>query len=131
MFGRKRKDDKIDELAKTTKAINGELIRVREEINRQKQTQESNHKVLQNTMQAFKSEIDTIKGILLNRKQFASPSSSVGIPSWQLSKKKKDKHDDAGSAHSNSSENDTEVIPEEESSKKRSPANSDSSLEIM
>lgn len=134
LFGRKKKDDKLDDLAKTTKAINGELIRVREEINRQKQTQESNHKVLQNTMQAFKTEIDTIKGILLNRKQFASPSSSVGIPSWQLSKKKsqekKDKHDDAGSQ--NSSENDTEIIPEEETgSQKRSPANSDSSLEIM
>jgi peroxin-14 len=81
-------------------------------------------------MQAFKSEIDTIKGILLNRKQFASPGSSSGIPSWQLSKKKKEKHDDTGSAHSNSSENDTEVIPEE-GSQKRSPANSDSSLEIM
>ena len=85
-------------------------------------------------MQAFKLEIETIKGILLNRKQFSSPSSSVsGIPSWQLSKKKKeqDKHDDAGSVHStNSSENDTEVIQEEET-QKRSPANSDSSLEIM
>lgn len=129
LFGRK-KGDKIDELSKTTKAINGELIRVRDEINKQKQTQEANHKLLQNTLQSFKAEIDTIKGILLNRKQFASPS-TVGIPSWQLSKKKnKDKNDDAGSAHSNSSENDTEVIHEEES-QKRSPANSDSSLEIM
>lgn len=134
MFGGRKKGDKIDDLAKTTKAINGELIRVREEINKQKVQQETNQKVLQNTMQAFKLEIETIKGILLNRKQFSSPSSSVGIPSWQLSKKKslkEDKNDDAGSAHStNSSENDTEVIHEEES-QKRSPANSDSSLEIM
>lgn len=85
--------------------------------------------MLQTTLQAFKQEIETIKGILLNRKQFASPSSSTGVPSWQLSKKKnQDKNDDAGSAHS--SENDTEVIHEEES-QKRSPANSDSSLEIM
>jgi len=133
LFGRK-KGDKIDELSKTTKAINGELIRVRDEINKQKQTQEANQKLLLNTMQSFKAEIDTIKGILLNRKQFSTPSSSVGIPSWQLSKKKsKDKNDDAGSAHSNSSENDTEVI-HEEGSQKRSPtgsANSDSSLEIM
>lgn len=106
---------------------------MRDEINKQKVTQEANQKVLQTSLQSFKLEIDTIKGILLNRKQFASPSSSVGIPSWQLSKKKNmDKHDDAGSAHSaNSSENDTEVIQEEETSKKRSPANSDSSLEIM
>ena len=87
-------------------------------------------------MQAFKTEIDTIKGILLNRKQFATPiqRETSGIPSWQLSKKKiqekKDKHDDTGSAHSNSSENDIEGIPEEEL-QKRSPANSDSSLEIM
>lgn len=131
MFGGRKRGDKIDELAKTTKAINGELIRVRDEINKQKQTQEANQKVLQSTLQSFKLEIDTIKGILLNRKQFATPSSMSGIPSWQLSKKKMDKHDDAGSAHSNSSENDTEVIQEEESSQKRSPANSDSSLEIM
>jgi len=135
LFGRK-KGDKIDELSKTTKAINGELIRVRDEINKQKQTQEANHKLLQNTLQSFKAEIDTIKGILLNRKQFSSPSQSTGIsiPSWQLSKKKnKDKNDDANSAHSNnSSENDTEVIQEEGGSQKtRSPANSDSSLEIM
>jgi peroxin-14 len=116
--------------------MNGELIRVRDEINKQKQTQEANHKVLQNTMNAFKTEVETIKGILLNRKQFSSPSSSIGIPSWQLTKKKsqekKDKHDDAGSGHSNSSENDTEVIPEEDAvSQKRSPVNSDSSLEMM
>lgn len=135
MFGGRKKGDKIDELAKTTKAINGELIRVRDEINKQKQMQETNQKILQNTMQAFKLEIETIKGILLNRKQFSSPSSS-GIPSWQLRDEKilnqdQDKNDDAGSAHStNSSENDTEVIHEEES-QKRSPANSDSSLEIM
>jgi len=133
LFGRKKKGDKIDELAKTTKAINGELIRVRDEINRQKQTQEANHKLLHNSMQAFKQEIETIKGILLNRKQFASPPpSTVGIPSWQLSKKTiQDKNDDAGSAHSaNSSENDTEIIQEDEP-QKRSSANSDSSLEIM
>lgn len=104
---------------------------MRDEINKQKQTAEANHKILQNTMQAFKQEIETIKGILLNRKQFASPSTG-GIPSWQLSKKKNiDKHDDANSAHSaGSSENDTEIIQEEES-QKRSPANSDSSLEMM
>jgi len=133
LFGRKKKDDKMDDLTKTTKSINGELIRVRDEINKQKQAQEANHKLLQNTMQSFKQEIETIKGILLNRKQFASPSSSVGIPSWQLSKKKsqdKCSNDDAGSHSANSSENDTEIIQEEES-QKRSPANSDSSLEIM
>lgn len=91
---------------------------------------------MQSTLQTFKNEIETIKGILLNHKNFSTPStSSIGlmqkIPSWQLSKKKtnieEDKHDD--DKHSNSSENDTEVI--QEPSQKRSPANSDSSLEIM
>lgn len=136
LFGRKKKGDKIDELAKTTKAINGELIRVREEINLQKQTQESSNKLMQNTLQAFKSEIETIKGILLNHRNFTSkPSTSTmnipKIPSWQLAKSKPDdKQDD--DKHSNSSENDTEVITEEpQKSSNRSPANSDSSLEIM
>lgn len=134
LFGGRKKGDKIDELSKTTKAINGELIRIRDDINKQKQAQEANQKTLQNSLQSFKSEIDTIKGILLNRKQFASPSQVGGVPSWQLQmskKKTKEQNDDANSAHSNnSSENDTEVILEEES-QKRSPANSDSSLEIM
>lgn len=132
LFGGRKKGDKIDELSKTTKAINGELIRVRAEIKEQKLTQEANQKQITNSMNSFKVEIETIKGILLNRKQFATPS-TAGIPSWQLSKKKsQDKNDDAGNdAHStNSSENDTEVIQEEES-QKRSPANSDSSLEMM
>lgn len=138
LFGRKKKGDKIDELTKTTKAINGELIRVREEINLQKQTAESSNKLIQNTLQTFKTEIETIKGILLNHRNFSSkPSSSAmnipKIPSWQLTKKSSstdDKHDD--DKHSNSSENDTEVITEEpQKSANRSPANSDSSLEIM
>lgn len=138
LFGRKKKGDKIDELARTTKAINGELIRVREEINNQKQTQDSSNKLLQSTLHTFKNEIETIKGILLNHKNFSTPSTSSNIslmqkiPSWQLSSKKTstddDKHDDVDK-HSNSSENDTEVIHEPQ--QKRSPANSDSSLEIM
>ena len=138
LFGRKKKGDKIDELARTTKAINGELIRVREEINNQKQIQDSSNKLLQSTLQTFKNEIETIKGILLNHKNFSTPSTSSNIshmqkiPSWQLSSKKTstddDKHDDVDK-HSNSSENDTEVIHEPQ--QKRSPANSDSSLEIM
>ncbi|KAG5675055.1 hypothetical protein PVAND_004993 [Polypedilum vanderplanki] len=144
LFGRKKKGDKIDELAKTTKAINGELIRVREEINLQKQTQESSNKLIQNTLQTFKTEIETIKGILLNHRNFSSAPSSSGInlpkiPSWQLSSnkskndEKRSDHDD--DKHSNSSENETEVIVEEknqkQNQKQRSPANSDSSLEIM
>lgn len=128
MFGRKKKPDKIDELARTTKAINGELMKFRDETNKQKQIQESNHKLIQTSLQTLKSEIETVKGMLLNKKQFAAPS-SMTIPSWQLNKIIKDKNnDDAHSA--NSSENDTEVIPED-NSQKRSPANSDSSLEIM
>jgi len=131
LFGRKTRSDKLDELTKTTKAINGELIRVRDEINKQKQVQEANTKMIQTTLHGFKNEMETIKGILLNRKQFASPMSSiVGIPSWQLDAAKKQRQGDDDGAHSNSSENDTEVIPDDSQSK-RSPANSDSSLEIM
>jgi peroxin-14 len=140
LFGRKKKGDKMDELTKTTKAINGELIRVREELNNSKQAQESANKVVQNSLQSFKTEIETIKGILLNHRNFSSkPSMSSAamnipkIPSWQLASKSKncdDKNDD--DKHSNSSENDTEVITEEpQKSSNRSPANSDSSLEIM
>jgi peroxin-14 len=106
-------------------------MKFRDEVNKQKQMQESNHKLIQTSLQTLKSEIETVKGMLLNKKQFASPS-SMTIPSWQLTKKKDKNNDDAHSA--NSSENDTEVIPEDSSSReheKRSPANSDSSLEIM
>lgn len=94
---------------------------------------------MQSTLQTFKNEIETIKGILLNHKNFSSTPSTSSIslmqkiPSWQLSTKKtnieEDKHDD--DKHSNSSENDTEVIQEPSQKKQRSPANSDSSLEIM
>lgn len=108
---------------------------MREEINIQKQTQESANKLMHSTLQTFKNEIETIKGILLNHKNFSSTPSNPKIslmqkiPSWQLKKTNdEDKHDD--DKHSNSSENDTEVI-QEETSNKRSPANSDSSLEIM
>lgn len=104
------------------------MLNIRDELNKQKQVQESNHKTIQTSLQSFKSEIETIKGILLNKKQFAAPP-AMSIPSWQLNKKAQDKNnEDAHSA--NSSENDTEVI-HEDSSQKRSPANSDSSLEIM
>lgn len=114
---------------------------MREEINIQKQTQDSSNKLIQSTLQSFKNEIETIKGILLNHKNFSTtPSTSTNlglmqkIPSWQLSTKKsineEDKHDD--DKHSNnSSENDTEVIHDSDNQQKRSPANSDSSLEIM
>lgn len=105
------------------------MLKIRDEINKQKAVQESNHKLIQTSLQSFKTEIETIKGILLNKKQFASPP-AMSIPSWQLKAQKvQDKiNEDAHSA--NSSENDTEVI-HEDSSQKRSPANSDSSLEIM
>jgi hypothetical protein len=106
-------------------------MKFRDEANKQKQMQESNHKLIQTSLQTLKSEIETVKGMLLNKKQFAAPS-SMTIPSWQLNKKKDTNNDDAHSA--NSSENDTEVIPEDSSNhehEKRSPANSDSSLEIM
>lgn len=84
---------------------------------------------------AFKTDLDSIKGLLLNRKQFASPNLPIvppSIPAWQLqsqsqqeertpnSEGEPDKIDDndTGSG-SGSSENDVVL------------KNSDSSLEIM
>lgn len=92
---------------------------------------------MQNTLQTFKTEIETIKGILLNHRNFSSaPASSSGmnlpkIPSWQLSSKSKneDKHSLDDDKHSNSSENDTEIIAEEPQNKRSTNSDSDSSLE--
>lgn len=102
-------DRRMDEL-------NAELVRVREEI----------HKT---SFQNIKSDLDAIKGLLLNKKQFASPIVPPSIPAWQLAAsgqlaeaerldKEEDTHDDNDTG-SGSSE--TEIVTK----------NSDSSLEIM
>ncbi|XP_035910068.1 peroxisomal membrane protein PEX14 isoform X2 [Anopheles stephensi] len=107
--------------------LSAELGKIKEELNQVHQTN-TTVKELAN----FKGDLDSIKGLLLNRKQFAAPNLPVvppSIPAWQLrsqqhqpasSEGEHDKHDDndTGSG-SGSSENDVVL------------KNSDSSLEIM
>ncbi|XP_050075225.1 peroxisomal membrane protein PEX14 [Anopheles maculipalpis] len=107
--------------------LSAELGKIKQELNQVNQTN-TTVKELAN----FKGDLDSIKGLLLNRKQFAAPNLPVvppSIPAWQLrsqqhqpasSEGEHDKHDDndTGSG-SGSSENDVVL------------KNSDSSLEIM
>lgn len=125
-------EEQISELSKTVEGkidkVSFELIKIKDELSRVNQTQ-SAAKDLAN----FKSDLDSIKGLLLNRKQFASPNLPIvppSIPAWQLqsqnqertpnSEGEPDKIDDndTGSG-SGSSENDVVL------------KNSDSSLEII
>lgn len=132
--GKKKKpvDEQISELNKTVEVkidkLSLELVNIKDELNRVNQAQSAT-KELTN----FKSDLDSIKGLLLNRKQFATPNLPVvppSIPAWQLqsqsqertpnSEGEPDKIDDndTGSG-SGSSENDAVL------------KNSDSSLEII
>lgn len=127
-------EEQISDLSKTVEGkidkLSGELIKIKDELTRVNQTQ-SAAKDLAN----FKTDLDSIKGLLLNRKQFASPNLPIvppSIPAWQLqsqsqqeertpnSEGEPDKIDDndTGSG-SGSSENDVVL------------KNSDSSLEII
>jgi len=80
----------------------------------------------------FRSDLDAIKGLLLNRKQFAGPVAPIAVPSipaWQLAGSPHHHHRHSGSddnekgddAGSGSGSSETEVVTK----------NSDSSLEIM
>lgn len=134
--GKKKKpvEEQISELNETVEvkidSITFELSQIKEEIARVHQAQSSTKELT-----SFKSDLDSIKGLLLNRKQFASPNLPVmppSIPAWQLqsqsqreeqtpnSEGEPDKIDDndTGSG-SGSSENDVVL------------KNSDSSLEII
>lgn len=125
---KKTVDDSLKELeanmSRRMDELNAELCRVREEINK-------------TSFQNIKSDLDAIKGLLLNKKQFASPIVPPSIPAWQLAASShhqlvgaegsrdgvngaedKDAHDDNDTG-SGSSE--TEIVTK----------NSDSSLEIM
>lgn len=135
IFRNKKKkpvEDQISDLSKTVEGkidkLSVELVKIKDELNRVNQTQTA-AKDLAN----FKTDLDSIKGLLLNRKQFASPNLPIvppSIPAWQLqsqsqertpnSEGEPDKIDDndTGSG-SGSSENDVVL------------KNSDSSLEII
>ncbi|EAT37653.1 AAEL010368-PB [Aedes aegypti] len=133
--GKKKKpvDEQIAELNQSVEVkidcLNFELVKIKDELARIHQAQSTAKELT-----SFKSDLDSIKGLLLNRKQFASPILPVmppSIPAWQLqaqssqeratnSEGDHDKHDDndTGSG-SGSSENDVVL------------KNSDSSLEII
>uniref|UniRef100_A0A182PL98 Peroxisomal membrane protein PEX14 n=1 Tax=Anopheles epiroticus TaxID=199890 RepID=A0A182PL98_9DIPT len=131
--GKKKKTvtEQLTELNQTVTVkidtLSAELNKIKAELNQVNQTN-ATVKELAN----FKGDLDSIKGLLLNRKQFAAPNLPVvppSIPAWQLrsqqhqpasSEGDHDKHDDndTGSG-SGSSENDVVL------------KNSDSSLEIM
>uniref|UniRef100_A0A182J4X1 Peroxisomal membrane protein PEX14 n=1 Tax=Anopheles atroparvus TaxID=41427 RepID=A0A182J4X1_ANOAO len=134
LFRTKKKKSVTEQLAELNQSVNtkidtlnGELVKIKEELNRVNQLN-ANMKELNN----FKGDLDSIKGLLLNRKQFAAPNLPIvppSIPAWQLrsqqhqqpsSEGEHDKNDDndTGSG-SGSSENDVVL------------KNSDSSLEIM
>ncbi|XP_030388132.1 peroxisomal membrane protein PEX14 [Scaptodrosophila lebanonensis] len=118
----KKVDTRIEEINKEINVVK-DLITVQQKEQTQQLTREFSN---------FRSDLDAIKGLLLNRKQFASPLAAVtapSIPAWQLASSPHHHHrhsqsddiekvDDAGSG-SGSSE--TEVVTK----------NSDSSLEIM
>lgn len=136
LFGKPKKKpvdevlDEIDRKVETrTNDLNREISVVRDLITSQ-QRDHAQH--LNREFSNFRSDLDAIKGLLLNRKQFAGPVAPLSVPSipaWQLAgsphhhhrhsqSDDNEKGDDAGSG-SGSSE--TEVVTK----------NSDSSLEIM
>lgn len=127
-------DEQLSDLSRTVEGkidkLSGELVKIKDELTRVNQAQSAAKELA-----AFKTDLDSIKGLLLNRKQFASPNLPIvppSIPAWQLqsqsqqeertpnSEGEPDKIDDndTGSG-SGSSENDVVL------------KNSDSSLEIM
>ncbi|KAH8300540.1 hypothetical protein KR018_011963 [Drosophila ironensis] len=136
LFGKpKRKpvEEALDDIERKVEArtsdLNREIALVRDLISSQ---QRDHAQQLNREFSNFRSDLDAIKGLLLNRKQFAGPVAPLAVPSipaWQLAgsphrhhrlsqSDDNEKGDDAGSG-SGSSE--TEVVTK----------NSDSSLEIM
>ncbi|XP_055906298.1 peroxisomal membrane protein PEX14 [Eupeodes corollae] len=129
LFGRKKKKsveetlNEFDQKVETQmRDVNRDLVQIKEQLTQNTTTQNA---IIQREFSNFKSDLEAIKGLLLNRKQFANPIPTVppSIPAWQLtshrlSQSDNEKNDDAGSG-SGSSE--TEVVTK----------NSDSSLEIM
>ncbi|XP_073838047.1 peroxisomal biogenesis factor 14 [Musca autumnalis] len=139
LFGRKKKstDETLAEIDKKVDTrigeVKTELTQVKESLAREQRDQTQQ---FMREFNQFKSDLEAIKGLLLNRKQFASPLVTAGpasIPAWQLSSSSphhlrhhkdsqsddNEKVDDVGSGSAGSSE--TEVVTK----------NSDSSLEIM
>ncbi|XP_053953766.1 peroxisomal membrane protein PEX14 [Anastrepha ludens] len=135
IFGKKKKpvEDALEDIDKKVDSrldeVTVELSRIKEQLQDQQREQRQR---LNQEFNIFRSDLDAIKGLLLNRKQFAVPLAAgpPSIPAWQLAATPHHHHtrlsqsddnekvDDAGSG-SGSSE--TEVVTK----------NSDSSLEMM
>lgn len=138
LFGKPKKKpvekvlEDIDKKVETTsESLNKEITLVKDMITLQQkeQTQQMNRE-----FSNFRNDLDAIKGLLLNRKQFASPVASMTmptIPAWQLASSphhhrhsnnsQSDDNEKADDAGSGSGSSETEVVTK----------NSDSSLEIM
>ncbi|EDX11284.1 peroxisomal membrane protein PEX14 [Drosophila simulans] len=136
LFGKPKKkavDEVLDDIDKKvetrTNDLNKEILAVRDLIT----TQQREHaQQLNREFSNFRSDLDAIKGLLLNRKQFAGPVAPIAVPSipaWQLAGSPHHHHRHSGSddnekgddAGSGSGSSETEVVTK----------NSDSSLEIM
>ncbi|XP_043648090.1 peroxisomal membrane protein PEX14 [Drosophila teissieri] len=136
LFGKPKKkavDEVLDDIDKKvdqrTNDLNKEISAVRDLITTQ---QREHSQQLNREFSNFRSDLDAIKGLLLNRKQFAGPVAPIAVPSipaWQLAGSPHHHHRHSGSddnekgddAGSGSGSSETEVVTK----------NSDSSLEIM
>ncbi|XP_068150356.1 peroxisomal membrane protein PEX14 [Drosophila tropicalis] len=138
LFGQSSKkkkpvDEALDEIDKKvdlcTTELNKEINLVKEMLTCQQKEQAQQ---LNREFHNFRSDLDAIKGLLLNRKQFASPVAPLAtvpsIPAWQLTSSphhhrhsQSDDNEKADDAGSGSGSSETEVVTK----------NSDSSLEIM
>lgn len=135
--GKKKKslDDTLTDIDKKVDTriseVKTELTQVKESLAREQRDQTQQ---FMREFNQFKSDLEAIKGLLLNRKQFPSPLvASVGapsIPAWQLSSSsphrilrnsQSDDNENANDTGSGSGSSETEVVTK----------NSDSSLEIM
>ncbi|KAK9711495.1 Pex14 N-terminal domain [Popillia japonica] len=134
LFGDPKKktvEEAVEDLSKTVDSCVVELkeglANVKSEVDKISQISESN---TQRQLQNMQSDVSTIKGLLLSRKQFPSVSNSPvvppSIPAWQLASVPQDVEQDR------KSEELIEIGSGSTSSEPEQGAkNSDSSLEIM
>ncbi|XP_037827396.1 peroxisomal membrane protein PEX14-like [Lucilia sericata] len=138
LFGGKKKKSVDDALNEIDKKVDTRLAEVKTELTQVKESlareQRDQTQQFMREFNQFKSDLEAIKGLLLNRKQFPSPlTATVGapsIPAWQLSSSsprrilrnsQSDDNEIANDTGSGSGSSETEVVTK----------NSDSSLEIM
>ncbi|XP_031783434.1 peroxisomal membrane protein PEX14 [Nasonia vitripennis] len=120
LFGRKKKDppkDPVVELDKNIQQVKDSINQVKNDVQQLTQNQMLDPSVPQ-LVQELKSDLASLKSLLLSRKQF--PSAPASIPSWQLEassqgqEKVNEHEDDAGSGSStNNSDSSLEMIRED------------------